>query len=204
MPTLPKPGDSFEQAPEGTHLAVCTGIVDLGTQHEEYQGKARDVHQMMIMWELVDEAMSNGERFGVMRSYTWSVHEKAALRKDLEAWRGAAFKESDFGDGGFEIKNVLGKSCLVMVGRTSTDKAKVVGVAAKPKGMPSPTPSREPIYLWLSPEEFSEEHFDALSDFWKGKVKASPEYLLITAPKPRTPNGGSQKFSPDLDDEIPF
>lgn len=209
MPALPAPGSDFEQAPEGTHAAVCCGVIDLGTQHEQYEGKDRDVHQVMIQWELGDEMMSDGRPFMVMRSYTWSVHERAALRADLEAWRGVAFKQTDFGPGGFEIKNIIGKPCLVMIGRTTGGKAKVTGVAKLPKGMPAPQLSRTGVYLWLSAEEFDEPHFDALSDFWKGKIRVSPEYKALFAPKVTNgaaignPRGG-QSLSEELNDEIPF
>lgn len=214
MPALPKPSGDFEQAPEGTQLAVCVGVVDLGTQPNMYQGQVNgEAHKVLVFWETTAEVTSRGDRFQVMREYTWSMGDKSNLRKDLQSWRGKAFTEADFdGPTAFDIKNIIGKPCQVVIGRTSGDKAKVTAVAGWPKGIPAPTPSVTSFFVWLSKEDYAEEHFDALPDFWKDKIKASPEWKALHAPTPRA-NGGMSQVAidkaergddSDMSDEIPF
>ena len=65
---------------------------------------------------MVDELMEDGKPFIVQQRYTWSMSEKAKLRADLESWRGKAFEERDFGT--FNIKNVLGKPCVLTIVHT--------------------------------------------------------------------------------------
>jgi hypothetical protein len=205
MPALPSPSESFEQAPEGTHVAVCNAVFDLGTHTDTYQGKdSGPARKLIVRWELADERLADGRRFDVFREYRWSTGAKSNLRKDLEAWRGQAFKESDFGEGGFDIKNIIGKPCLVMIGRTSGDKAKVTGVAAMPKGVAKPALETEPLYLWLTDGEYDADSFDGLSPYWQDKIKTSPEYKALFAEKPKRTNGAGVVHTDNLDDEIPF
>jgi hypothetical protein len=129
-------GEDFEQPPPGTHLGMCFRIVDLGTQVGEFNGEERIANQVLISWELPEETMNDGRPFAVSRFYTNSLHEKAALRKDLEAWRGRAFTERELE--GFDLLSILGKAALVSVVMNAKGKAKVNGVFALPKGTKAP------------------------------------------------------------------
>lgn len=203
MPAIPEEGSSFEQPPLGTHTAICTRIVDLGTQQNTYQGETTHTHQVALFWETTAELTSKGEPFQMVRFYTWSMSPKSNLRKDLESWRGKAFTKEEFGK--FDIKNVLGQHCQVIIGNSETGKTKVAGIAGWPKGMPKPRPSTAPFMVWLSPDEFEEDSFDALTDFWKDKIRSSPEYQALRNPNPVTTKGSvTQQLTDDLDDSIPF
>ena len=50
-------GGGFTPAPEGTHVARCVRLIDLGTQHGEYLGQATVRNQVMVMWELPNTKM---------------------------------------------------------------------------------------------------------------------------------------------------
>lgn len=216
MPPLPKPteGGNFAPTPSGTHLAMCYRIIDLGTQPIEYKGEKKMQHKILISWELPDELMPDGEKegepFTVHHRYTWSMHEKASLRRDLESWRGLAFQDGDFGPGGFEIQNILGKPCLItIVHETKGDKtyANIASISKLPKGMQAPKfPKNDPKFCWLNGEEFDRDVFDSLSDKLKQAIMDSPEYKAFTT-------GGGEHITDaptkrlgagDLDDEIPF
>ena len=54
-------GEMFEQAPAGNHVARCIALIDLGTQHDEYQGRSRLRNQVLIRWELSNELMTDGK-----------------------------------------------------------------------------------------------------------------------------------------------
>jgi hypothetical protein len=217
MPTLPKPAESvnFAPPPAGTQLATCYRIIDLGTQQVEWQGTIKRQHKILLSWELPDELMPDGEKAGepftIHQRYTYSTHEKATFRKHLEAWRGLAFTDADFGPGGFDIKNVLGKSCLLtVVHNAKNDKvyANIASVSKLPKAMTAPEQPHNPVqFLWLDQEEYDHEVFDGLSDGLKEVIRKSPEYAILV-----TPNGGehvsdapaANGHDHDIDDEIPF
>ena len=59
--TVKNDGGDFTPAPAGNHIAICFGVVDLGTQHSEaftWKDKhvpASDKPTIMLMWELPNE-----------------------------------------------------------------------------------------------------------------------------------------------------
>jgi hypothetical protein len=183
---LPKPGEggTFTPPPAGTFPAICYRIIDLGT-HEVpgYQGGPQThKHQVMISWELKDEeaVTEDGKPMTMHKTYTWSMHEKATLRKHLEAWRGKAFNEADFGDGGFNVKKLLGVACFMGVvhsdGKDGNTYANISAISKLPKGMDPGAPVNPLTYLALEHGGFDEEVFMGLSDKLQLKIKSSPEY----------------------------
>ncbi len=133
---------SFTPAPVGVHQAVCVDIEDLGKIEskflDERTGKNKIQHKVKVYWQ-IEELRDDGKRFVLSKRYTLSLHEKAALRHDLEAWRGRAFTEDELQ--GFDVESVLGANCLLNVQhRLSDDKtrtyANVVSIMPLVKGMP--------------------------------------------------------------------
>ena len=57
--------------------------------------------------------MSDGKPFLIKKDYRASLHEKAGLRKDLEAWRGRPFTNVELQ--GFDLENVVGAPCMLNV-----------------------------------------------------------------------------------------
>ena len=199
-------GGSFEQAPTGTHIARCYKIIDLGTQLREFQGDAKKSRQFIMGWELPGELMTSGEYAGqpftVSKFYTLSLHEKSNLRAHLKSWRGRDFTPEELQ--GFEVKNVLGKPCLVSVVMSEKGRAVVGGVMALPKGTQVPPAVNPSVYFSLDPEEFDKNVFDEFSDKMKALITPSDEYqsLIGNGPKPKAEPA---HIGPDfVDDEIPF
>jgi hypothetical protein len=196
MSFLPKSesGD-FKPVPAGTHLGLCIKVIDLGTQETKFGPK----RQVKIVWELPEERMDDGRPFIVSKNYTFSGHEKSNLRKDLEAWRGMPFRDSDFGEGGFDIRNLLGKGCLVGVTHSENDGktyANVTSVSKVMKGMQTPAPENEITFVWLKPaDKFDPEAFESLSDKLKDFIRKSPEFRDLQQ---------SPDLSHELEDSIPF
>jgi len=136
---------------EGTYVARCFRIADVGTQHGEYQGRATERRQIIVSWELPTELLEEGEWAGKPKAvhsfYTLSLHKKANLRHDLENWRGRAFTAEELE--GFEVGTILGASCLVTITHTESGRAKVSGVTALPKGMEVPPAVNDEIFFDL-------------------------------------------------------
>lgn len=198
-------GGDFEQPPVGTHVAICTKIIDIGTQKSEYQGQANIRRQCIIGFELPNELMTTGDYAGkpftVSKFYTASLSEKANLRKDLANWRGRDFTEQELQ--GFESKNILGKPCMLSLTANDKNKIRITGIMALPKGTPVPAQVNKSLYFSLEKGEFDQAVFDALSDGYKKLIMVSPEYRHIVNPQAPADGGKKDHFS-DMDDDIPF
>lgn len=188
---LPTPSQTsdYELPPAGgPYVAICTRFIDLGTQYSEHYNKS--AHKVMIGWELADIADSQNRPYQIAKRYSWSMHEKSALRKDLEAWRGRPFVDTDFGPGGFNASKLLGKACQMMIAHsTNGDKtyANVQTIMAMGKGMVAPEALSPLEYLALSSDEFDPKVYAALSDGLRKVIEQSPEYQRVSGVKPAAP-----------------
>ena len=190
-------GGSFKQAPTGSHVARAIQIIDLGTQENEFQGEKSHRHQLLMIWELPNEMLEiDGlqKPFTVSKFYTASLHEKASLRHDLEAWRGREFTANELA--GFDLRNVLTKPCMVSVVEKN-GRSKVASVSALPRGMECPPQFNEEVFFSL--EEFNQHQFDALPEGIQKIIMKSPEYGQAVG-------GWNEKESPvdDLESDLPF
>lgn len=202
---LPAPTESnFAPVPAGTHLGICYRVIDLGTQQSNFNGETKTAHKVLLSWEIPEEKMDDGRPFTISQSYTWSMHEKATLRKALEAWRGVAFTERDFGPNGFDIRNILGKACTLSVIHKAKDQsvfANVASIGKVMKGVVVPELTNEPVYLWLHESRWDAGVFSTLSANLQGKIMSSPEYLEMMSAMDR-PQHSEQRH--ELDEDIPF
>lgn len=198
-------GGDFQDAPIGTHLAICVGLIDLGTQHGEYQGKPNARNQVFIRFELVNEHMDDGAPFVVGAFLTNSLGEKANMRHWLENWRGKPFTLEELDS--FDLENVLGKPCMVTViaKGNGKDGIKIGGVTAIPKGTPKPDKAENELFsFWI--EEWDAQKFETISDGLKKIIQKSDEYIDMhstTQPAAAARRGGGASFD-DMDDDIPF
>lgn len=202
---LPAPTEgNFTPVPAGTHLGICYRVVDLGTQQSTFNGETKTAHKVMLTWEIPEERMDDGRPFSISQSYTWSMHEKATLRKALEAWRGVAFTQKDFGPNGFDIRNILGKACTLSIVHKAKDQsvfANVASIGKVMKGVAIPAQESEAVYLWLHESRWDAATFSRLSANLQGKIMSSPEYLeMMGAMNPQT----HQHHDQLEDDPIPF
>jgi hypothetical protein len=197
----------FTPPPAGTHIAICYRVLDLGTQQTEYQGQTKHQHKVMISWELPDERMEDGKPFTVHQRYTFSSHEKAKLRQDLEAWRGAPFKDSDFGPGGFHLSKLLGVPCVItLVHETkgTSTYANIRSIGKMMKGQQVPPLTNSKLFFSLTPSEFSADMLESLPQKIKETIKKSPEYAeLMKEPVGDAAEEGHVR-EPALNDDIPF
>lgn len=207
---LPKnEGGDFTPAPQGFHRAVCTQIVDYGTQESTWMGQVKHQRKVRIAWELENQRMSDGRRFMVSKLYTWSMYEKASLRKDLESWRGVRFKDSDFGHGGFNVKDILGVGCSLNILHEENDGKTYANITAiTPIDKPYPEPEEPLIYFSLDPEFFDRDTFESLPDWQQERISKSPEYrqLMGSGEKSQVENRRDSVEQPSTGytDDIPF
>lgn len=208
---IEKSKSDFELVPAGNHVAICYRFIDLGTQASEWQGKKTQKRKVLISWELPNELMLTGDYAGqpftIGKRYTWSMHEKSELRKDLESWRNRAFGDDDFeGPNRFNVKNIIGKPCMLSIVHDTKDGstyANIKGLASVPKGYQVPASINAPIYFALQEGLYDPAVLANLSDRLQETIKKSPEYdELVNGKKPAPAT--TQSFTRDLDDEVPF
>ena len=197
-----KGGADFKPVPAGTHVAVCTMVVDMGVQAS---ARFAPKPQVYIRWELPNEIMEYTDKDGKKQSgpmvigqkYTLSLSKKANLRSDLESWRGRMFTEEELK--GFNLTAILGKPCMLGVTHNVTpDKtyANIAAVMGLSKGIVAPKPSGELIAYSI--DEHSEATWGKLPNWLKEAINDR-----VTNDKPQTVSS-SGSADPEFDDDLPF
>lgn len=212
MVMLTDSGSDYKPIEAGAYGAICTRVIDLGTQTTNYQGEEKSARKVLITWEVPEVTVEweGQERPAtISQTFTASLHEKANLRKVLESWRGRAFTADELK--GFDTKNVLGAPCFLNIVHTEKDGrtyANVAAVMPLPKGMPKPEGSGQTINFDL--DDFEPSVLEGLHDRLKEKIKASPEYRALTAGEDGFPGASADEGFPggsgdyDRSDPIPF
>lgn len=178
----------FKPVPEGSHMAVCHRVIDLGTQQWEYQGAAQQGRKVLIGWELHGEAddgskltTDDGQPLGVSKQYTLSLSKKASLRADLESWRGRAFTDEELK--GFDVQSLLGAPCMITVKHDKkADKtyANVASVTRFPAALKAMKPTAKNDLQIFDVENPDYTVFEVLPDWVKEKINQCIEF---SAPK---------------------
>ncbi len=152
--TAKNKGNPMEPIPAGVHVAVCYGVVDLGTHFNQKYNK--EVHKILVQLEL-PECRAEFERDGqkvklpraISKRYTLSLSEKSNLRKDLESWRGRKFTAQELA--GFDIAAIIGAPCQIQVvheaGKDGRTYAAIAAIMALPKSMPRPKQENPTVHF---------------------------------------------------------
>lgn len=194
--TAKNSGADFVLAPEGTHPAVCVAVIDIGTHYDERFKKRQ--HKVSIGWELdADPPREDGEPHMTWQRYTVSLHEKAKLRKMLEAWRSRSFTEEELE--GFDLKQIVSKGCLISIIHEERDGKKyanIAAVSALPKQMQAPRMSKEAVIFDI--DEPDEQLFSSFSERLQDTIRSSDEW------KARATGTVGDDAPPPGDDDVPF
>jgi len=221
MALCPPSKAAFDGVSEGTHIAVCGMVVDLGEQDGIYGLK----HQVYIRFEVPAERVEYTNENGatnegpkvIGRKYGYTLGEKATLRKDLESWRGKTFLDSELMDDSgkpiYDLSKIVGKACQLAVVKNEKGTSKIASVIGLPKGFPVPALESEPIVYDGNPAVLAK-----LPDWMQktiaeaGKIKqpdqsgATPSFAHVNQPVPQqthVPFDGPP-MQDDFDDDIPF
>jgi len=196
----------FKIAPAGSHMARLYSIIDLGHQATEWAGESKIMHKVVFTWELHGDD-DNGQPLQtddkkpliVSKRYTVSLGDQARLRQDLEAWSNKKMSPEDRKN--FDLKNLLGKFCMVNITHSEDGKyANISGISPVPSALRNAQPDgiNPPLHFWLA--EFDQAKYDALPKYYKEKITESSEWR---GQKAREADEPKQNNS-DLDDAIPF
>jgi hypothetical protein len=190
--TIKKEAQEYELAPQGTHIARCYMVIDMGMQQTTFGVK----HKIQIGWELPLELMKDNRPFVTSKEYTASLHPDSNLTTDLVSWRGRAFTEEELE--GFDVFKVFGAPCMVTIIHTISTKGKtyanVKSVTSLPKGTVCPDPINGKMVFSL--QEPVEEDFLKIPEWLQKKINRN----MGSEPSPT--DGAPQP--PDFNDDIPF
>ena len=172
----------------GTYVARCYSIVDLGTTEVSYMGgDPKPRHEMRFVFEIPEVKREFKTKEGkevktvasISQNYTFSLNEKANLRKNLESWQGAKFTDEEAAE--FDIESVLGKSCmLAIIHKEGKEGAYAVigGISKMMKGLDDGLIVHEQSIFRL--DDFSQEKFDKLPERVRERIQRSDEWKVIT------------------------
>jgi hypothetical protein len=174
---LKRESNNFEMTPAGLFDAVCTQIIDLGTQQSNYSDGVKSQRKVRITWEIVNELMQDNRPFVISKEYGFTLHEKSSLSKDLISWRGKNFTEDELE--GFNLSKILGLACQLNIIHTyneTTKKtyAKISAIVNKNKNFKCEKTFNELLEFDL--DNYNHEIFEKLPEFLQEKIKKSPEY----------------------------
>jgi hypothetical protein len=200
-------GPSVEPVPAGVHVAVCYGVVDLGTQfNPKFNKHARKV---LVLWEL-PQCRADFERDGqkqnlpraISQRYTLSLSEKANLRRDLESWRGRKFSAQELN--GFDLQAILGAPCQLQIvheqGKEGRPFAAIAAIMALPKGATRPKPENPLLFFTFEGVQGHPALPPTMPDWIKDLIAQSREWTGQPAPVTST-----QPSAPATDgDDLPF
>jgi hypothetical protein len=205
-----------ELVPAGMYLARCYMVVDLGTQRWDYQGQEKTGRKIMFGWE-IPKIRRRFEKDGVnvdlpaaiYEKFTCSLGEKSNLRKKLKSWRGRDFTAEELA--GFEIRNVLGKPCLLNVSHSkSADGTKVYdnidAITPLMDGM-TPHPAENPN-TYYSIDDNGWNIPDTVYEWLVKMIKDSDEWKQTNAPAPAKDvveeHVNNTAYPVVNDDDVPF
>lgn len=173
-------GSGTSSIEAGTYPARCVGVVDIGIQHNDFNG--RDQEKVILIFELPTERITvDGEdkpRW-LSRQYTASLHEKSSLRQHLDAWRGKPFTPEELA--GFDLRNVINAPCMLTI--TNTEKngntyANIKAVSKPMKGMVV-APLENDTILFDMESEDAEAVLATIPAWMRDLVEKSPTWQAL-------------------------
>lgn len=225
---------TFKLVPTGSHLAICYGIVDLGTQSYVYQGEQKANKMLRLLFELHGEdaegqplTLDDGRPLSISQRYTKSLHENSKLRQHIVSWRGGKDLTPEElgqmpGKTGYNIRGLIGKHCMLTIKHSikadktwaNIDTITQVPAVIRKLGLPDMVNSE----IYFSFDEFSMDHFNKVSQGLQKVIMLSPEYQRATTSRaPVRPSKQAEaedwfdkhertnaNKGMDEDDDIPF
>lgn len=209
--TAPKSQVKSDPAPAGPQIARLVQLIDLGTHDGEWQGKPTSKREVRLGFELPTELKvfreENGEQpYMVGRNFGFSLHEKANLRKFLEAWRGKKFSDEEAYN--FDISTLLAQPAMISISHTEKGERTYANIDAAmklPKGSVCPEQINESIMFHLDDlgNDKAMRTLAGLPDWQRKVIESSKEYIRFEAQANGREPVAAGKASEDNDD-IPF
>lgn len=134
-------GGTFAPHPDGSFMAVCADVIDLGEKVETYPGTPeRLVRKCVIVWQTGERNEDTGKPYELTKEFTLSFNEKASLRKFLGLWRGKTYTDEE-ARAGAPLHKLVGVNAMLLVEHKVSAKgrtyANIMSITPPPKGVAS-------------------------------------------------------------------
>jgi hypothetical protein len=176
----------FLPAPEGSHIARCYMVVDLGVQVNQKYNTAEE--KVLIGWEL-DKYI--GDRpFVHLQPYTARLDRGTKLLELLEGWYNKRFTKEECDD--FRLSALIGQAGYLTLKQTADYHdpmkrwAQVAHIAPLPKNFVYEEAYHHPVHFDL--DTYTRENFLALPEKIRSKInksalkKAAEQLAAASAP----------------------
>ena len=211
-------GQAFRRVPTGVHVARCFGLIDLGTQTVEFKGEKKQQHKIQLQWEVLGEDEAgvemtndvNGKEMPltISKRYTLSLNDKAALRRDLEAWRGKPFTADELK--AFDVSKLLGAYCMLNIveqeGGNGKTYSNIQSITPLPRELAKHKPAGVHELRQFDIDAPDMAVFDTMHEKLQEVIRSSAEWQARSAKV--VPPGQAKPADPlpmaDMDDDIPF
>ena len=188
-PSFNENTSDFSPCPPGVYAACLVRLIDKGSRQESYQGGPLTWKRKLLLgFEICDDEtrMADGKPFMCYREFTFSMHEKSALRSFIAGWRGQAFTDTEARD--FDFSKLSGAYALVNIihkqRNDGTTRAEMASVSKLPKGMTPAPLVNEPITFDCDAPDLAT--LGMLGKKTQEAIEASPEYqAAMGEAKPR-------------------
>ena len=119
--------DDFPKLEKGMYEGTLYSIVDIGSKEYKFGNEEpKKQHKVVLAFEITKAlnpetnktTMEDDRPFAVSKKYTASMHEKSALRQDIESWRGQSMTEEELGKG-FQLESLLATTAKIEVDHTN-------------------------------------------------------------------------------------
>jgi hypothetical protein len=178
----------------GLYSAVCYGLIDIGTQQNEYQGKVMHQRKAILKFELLDEFSEDEGKIVLSQIYNMSLNEMSKFRKHLKGWRGRDFTDEELSN--FEPKKVLGSNVILNVIIHDKTGRAVIDSMAKFKDNPVKADRQEEYFTF---DEFKGGTLpDFISDGIASIIYKSKDWQVMSS------SGQVEEIAHAEKEEIPF
>src|SRR6478736_4588589 len=121
---------TMQLCPEGSYSAVCTGVIELGTQLVKTPQGEKKQKKILIEFELQGVEKESGARFLLGLRVTNSTHEKSTLAKTLKSWLSIKNPQD------YDLDGLLAKTALLGITHSEAGKCSNISTVAQlPKSM---------------------------------------------------------------------
>lgn len=177
--TPKKGGGDFEMVEPGIYKARLIRVIDLGTQRSEYKGEISYKHKIMMLWELPETKMKEGDNegkpFSVALFATLSLHKNSNLRPLLVGWRGKDFTPEE--EEVFNVLDLLDKTFTISVIHNIDGENTYANIAMLMPLNETECPPRVNDLIGFDLSDFNQQVFDNLSEKLQEKIRSSHEWV---------------------------
>lgn len=162
----------YAPAPEGNQIGILIGLYYFGPQEYSYKGETKMREEVRLVFELPNAKAKFKEDkeqpYVIGKNGTYSMNERSFMRQAIEACAG---KMSDAEAENFDLKQAMGKACLVNIEHYEANGntyAGIKNVSPVPQGME--VPERTNKLTIFDVANYYDEDYNALPEWMQKKV----------------------------------